>query len=37
VPGIIEIELPGGFKVRVDACIDEAALRLVLAVVREAA
>ncbi len=36
VPGI-EIELPGGIKVRVDAGIDEAALRRVLAVVREAA
>jgi hypothetical protein len=36
-PGIIEIELHGGIKVRVDASIDESALRRVLAVIREAA
>ena len=36
-PGIIEIELCTGIKVRVDAGIDEAVLRRVLAVVREAA
>jgi transposase len=35
--GIIEIELSSGIKVRVDADIDEAALRRVMAVVREAA
>jgi len=34
--GIIEIELVGGIKVRVDASIDEAMLRRVLAVIREA-
>ena len=34
---IIEIELPGGAKVRVDASIDEAALRRVLMVIKEAA
>lgn len=37
VAGIIEIELPSGIKVRVDAGIEEAALRRVLAAVREAA
>jgi transposase len=37
VPGIIEIELPGGIKVRVDASIDEAALRRVLAVIKDMA
>jgi len=36
-PGIIEIELPGGVKLRVDAGIDEAALRRVLVVIRESA
>jgi len=36
-PGIIEIELPGGIKVGVDGNIDDAALRRVLAVVKEAA
>ena len=35
--GIIEIALRGGTKVRVDAGIDEAALRRVLAVIREMA
>ena len=35
--GIIEIELVGGIKVRVDVGIDEAALRRVLAVIREVA
>ena len=35
--GIIEIELRSGIKVRVDTGIDAAALRRVLAVVREAA
>jgi len=35
--GIIEIELHGGIKVRVDAGIAEAALRRVLAVIRESA
>ena len=37
VPGIIEIELPNRIKVRVDGGFDEAILRRVLAVVREAA
>jgi transposase len=36
-PGIIEIELPGGIKVRVEAGIDESALRRVLAVVMDSA
>jgi transposase len=36
-PGLIEIELRGGIKVRVDTCIDEAALRRVLAVIKESA
>ena len=35
--GIIEIELRSGIKVRVDDGIDEAALRQVLTVIREAA
>ena len=35
--GVIEIELRNGIKVRVDAGIDEAALRRVLAVIREVA
>ena len=35
--GLIEIELRGGIKLRVDAGIDEAALRRVLAVIMEAA
>ena len=34
MPGIIEIELRNGIKVRVDAGIDDAALRRVLAVIR---
>ena len=34
---VIEIELRGGIKVRVDTCIDEAALRRVLAVIKESA
>jgi len=37
VPGMIEIELRGGIKLRVDAEVDESALRRVLAVIREAA
>ena len=35
--GLIEIELNGGIKVRVDADIAEASLRRVLAVIRESA
>ncbi len=34
-PGIIEIELVSGIRVRVDTGIDEVALRMVLAVIRE--
>jgi transposase len=37
VPGLIEIELRGGIKLRVDAGIDEAALRRVLAVLKDVA
>jgi transposase len=36
-PGIIEIELCGGIKVRMDASIDESALRRILAVIRDVA
>jgi transposase len=37
VPAIIEIELRGGIRVRVDVGIDESALRRVLAVIRDVA
>jgi transposase len=33
-PGVMEIDLPAGVRVRVDGSVDEAALRRVLAVVR---
>jgi len=36
-PGMVVIELPNRIKVRVEACIDESALRRVLAVIREVA